>query len=74
VKKRWTALLNHGRIPSIEVEEAAASSLLMHVPITSLPGRLLHRVIDRIHDSKSHIQSMKAERETSGNEASEVVD
>jgi len=64
----------HGRILSIEAEEAAASSLLMHVPIASLPGRLPHRVIDRIHDSKSRIQSMKAERETSGNEASEVVD
>ena len=61
-------------VPSIEAEEAAASSLLTGVPIPSLPGRLPLRVIDRIHDSKSRMRSMKAERETSGNEATEVVD
>ena len=44
------------------------------VPIASLPGRLPLRVIDRIHDSKSRMRSMKAEWETSGNEATEVVD
>jgi len=61
-------------IPSIEAEEAAASSLLMRVPIALLPGRLPLCVIDRIHDSKSRMQSMKAEWETSGNVATEVVD
>ena len=61
-------------VPSIEAEEAAASSLLTRVPIASLPGHLPLRVIDRIHDSKSRMQSVKAERETPGDEAKEVVD
>ena len=61
-------------VPSIEAEEAAASSLLTRVPIASLPGRLPLRVIDHIRDSKSRMQSTKAERETSGNEATELVD
>jgi len=39
-------------VPSIEAEKAAASSLLMSVPIASLPGRLLLRVINHIHDLK----------------------
>ena len=61
-------------VPSIEAEKEAASSLLTRIPIASLPGHLLLRVIDHIHDSKSRMRSMKAERETSGNEATEVVD
>ena len=43
-------------VPSIETEEAAASSLLMSVPIALLPGRLPLRVIDRIHDLKSRMR------------------
>ena len=35
-------------VPSIEAEEPAASSLLMCVPIASLPGRLLLRIINRM--------------------------
>ena len=61
-------------VPSIEAEEAADSSLLTCVPIALLPGRLPFSVIDCICDSKSRMRSMKAERETSGNEAMEVVD
>jgi len=61
-------------VPSIEAEEAATSSLLMRVPIASLSGRLPLSIIDHVHDSKSRMRSMKVERETSGDEAKEVVD
>ena len=43
-------------VPSIEAEEAVASSLLMSIPIASLPGRLPLRVIDSIRDLKSRIR------------------
>ena len=68
-------------VPSIEAEEAAASSLseMIHVPIASLPGCLLLRVIDRIidhvvldrvvHDLMSHMRSRKRSRRWPRNEA-----
>ena len=49
-------------VPSIEAEEADASSLSEYitlVPIASLPGRLPLHVIDRIRDSKSRMRSRK---------------
>ena len=61
-------------VPSIEAEEAAASSLLTSLPIALLPGHLPLRIIDHIRDLKSRMRSTKVERETSGNEATELVD
>jgi len=55
-------VLQYMGVPSIEAEEAATSSLLMHVPIALLPDRLPLHVIDRMHASKSRMRSMKAER------------
>jgi len=68
-------------VPSIEAEEAAASLLseMIHVPIASLPGCLLLRVVDCIvdrivldhtaHDLILHMWSRKQSRRWPRNEA-----
>jgi len=50
-------MITYMGVPSIKAEEAAASSLLMCVPIASLAGHLSLHIIDRIHDSKSRMWS-----------------
>ena len=80
-----SSLTSHGQqhsislpmgVPSIEAEEAAASSLsesMTYVPIALLPGHLPLCIIDCIHDSKSCMPSRKRSRRRPGNEATELI-
>ena len=80
-----SSLTSHGQqhsislpmgVPSIEAEEAAASSLsesIKYVPIALVPGCLPLCVIDCIHDSRSRMPSRKRSRRQPWNEATELI-